>query len=355
LPDNSKSQGEELADYAEALGQLAEECAKQQPLLSPIRALERIRAVNAPESFAGLSNHRLLRLAAAASQSAALSSRAEFYPREMKAAQTLELAQGALLGTKALSVLEIQSRIHGRYPEAEPLPGRPLLDNLIHSLDIGFRWDASYLLPNGQSGAYCLPLAGQTTFATRTRTQFNFSQLGDIETVSTQEITALEREIALAIDSSRFLALTVRPRQFLEAQTKLAQSYPLKTISFDELLLRHIRQLCDGMANPPKWDVVLQADACERNSRDWQNLMRLLHRVLPAMADEIRQYDQAVLLTDPGLIARYDLVNTWLAGLRQRLLDDGLPRGLNFADCGGCPACRCLYRWGHGAQGCGQP
>ncbi|MGB5831657.1 MAG: protein kinase, partial [Thiohalocapsa sp.] len=94
IADNTEGRGEELADYAEALGQLADECAEQQPLLSPVRALERIRAVTAPDSISQLShqlsNHRLLRLAVAASQGAALSSRAEFYPRGMPAERSIE-------------------------------------------------------------------------------------------------------------------------------------------------------------------------------------------------------------------------------------------------------------------------
>ena len=156
IADNTEGRGEELADYAEALGQLADECAEQQPRLSPLRALERIRAVAAPDSFAGLSNHRLLRLAAAASQGAALSSRAELYLRGMPAERSIELAQGALLGTRVLSVDEVHARIHGRYPEAQPLPGRPKLDALMQGLDLGFAWDGSFER-GGQRGAYCLP------------------------------------------------------------------------------------------------------------------------------------------------------------------------------------------------------
>ena len=141
IADDTQGLGEALADYAEALGQLADECAEQQPLLSPVRALERIRALPAPDSFAGLRNHRLLRLAVAASQGAALSSRAEFYPKGMPAERSLELAQGALLGTPKLSVAEVQDRIQGRYPEALPLPGRRELDDLLGRLDLGFVWD----------------------------------------------------------------------------------------------------------------------------------------------------------------------------------------------------------------------
>ena len=39
------------------------------------------------------------------------------------------------------------------------------------------------------------------------------------------------------------------------------------------------------------------------------------------MADEIKAIKQPVLLTEPGLIARYNLVNTWLSDLRQHLMN----------------------------------
>ena len=328
IADNTEDRGEELADYAEALGQLGDECAELQPILSPVRALDKIRAVPAPESFVGLSNHRLLRLAAAASQSAALSSRAEFYPRGMKAAQALELAQGALLGSKALTVQEVQSRVQGRYPAAEPLPGRQQLDVLIQDLDMGFSWDASYEFPNGQKGGYCLPQAGLTMLASKTKTQYHYTQQGELDASTLQEVKALNHEINNAINSARFLALTVRPRQWQQAKDKLCNDYSLKPVSFDELLLRHLHQHCDDMANPPDWNVVLKADAADKTSRDWQNLQRFVNRVLPAMADEIKNEKQAVLLTDPGLIARYDLVNTWLNDLRQQLMNTEKVYGL---------------------------
>src|SRR5690606_24024005 len=86
-------------------------------------------------------------------------------------------------------------------------------------------------------------------------------------------------------------------------------------------LLRHLHNICDTMAKPPDWSVVLKADAAERTSRDWSNLQRLVAKALPAMAEEIRQLQRPVLLTEPGLLARYDLVNTWLMDLRKQLAD----------------------------------
>ncbi len=331
IADDRSAMGEELADYANDLGELADECAEQQPLLSPVRALEKIRAVPSPESFVGLSNHRLLRLAAAASQSAALSSRAEFYPRNMNGALALELAQGALLGSKALSVDEVKSRVAGRYPAAEILPGRPQLDSLVQDLDIGFQWDGSHQFPMGSNkgkGAYCLPNAGLTNLASTSKTQYHFTSHGELDTTSVKEIKALNQEINAAVNSARFLALTVRPRQWQQAKEKLCREYPLKHISFDELLLRHLHQHCQSMPKSPDWNVVLKADAAEPNSKNWQNLQRLVQRVLPFMADEIKNAGQPVLLTEPGLIARYELVNTWLSDLRQHLMNATEVHGL---------------------------
>jgi hypothetical protein len=110
------------------------------PPSPPIRTLEKARAIASPDGFGELGNHRLLRLAAA-SEGAALSSRAELYPRCMPARRALQLGQGTLLGSRILTVREVQGRIQGRYPEAEPLPGHPDLDAWIQALDIGFEWD----------------------------------------------------------------------------------------------------------------------------------------------------------------------------------------------------------------------
>ena len=324
IADDRNAMGEELADYSNDLGELADECAEEKPLLSPVRALEKIRAVPAPESFSGLSNHRLLRLAAAAAQNASLSSRAEFYPRNMKAALALELAQGALLGSKTLNVSDVQSRVAGRYPAAELLPGRPELDVLVQNLDLGFQWDGSYQFPMGSNkpnGAYCLPIAGLTGLASKTKTQYHYTRQGDLDGTSLKVIRTVNQEIATTVTSARFLALTVKPRQLEGVREKLCKDYPLKTISFDELLLRHLHQICESMPNSPDWSVVLKADAAEQNSKSWQNLQRLVQRALPAMADEIKSAGQPVLLTEPGLIARYDLVATWLSDLRQHLMN----------------------------------
>ncbi|MCP5414109.1 MAG: BREX system serine/threonine kinase PglW [Chromatiaceae bacterium] len=326
IADNTQGRGEELADYAEALGQLADECAEAQPLLSPIRALERVRAVAAPESFAGLSNHRLLRLAVAASQGAALSSRAEFYPRGMPAERAIELAQGALLGTPALTVDEVISRIQGRYPEAQALPGRPMLDTLVQNLELGFVWDGKHERA-GQKGAYLLPQAGLSSYASRAETTY-YTQHGADDTVVAEEVGAFDRLLRTSMDSARFLALSIRPRLRPRAAEQLQGKFGLEVVSFDQLLIEHLHELCKSMAKPPKWEVVLKADATDASSMHWSRLQMLVKKALPGIAQTILELKKPVLLVDPGLIARYRLVDTWLSELRRQFEMPPEPRAL---------------------------
>jgi hypothetical protein len=69
------------AQYAERLGARADALAQADPLLAPARLTEELKAVPSPEGDPQLMPDRLLRLAVATSQQAALSSRMELYPR----------------------------------------------------------------------------------------------------------------------------------------------------------------------------------------------------------------------------------------------------------------------------------
>src|SRR6266542_1671657 len=139
---------EELADYAASVGVVADQLAAADPLLSPAMALQRLRKVPAPTGLSPLSDHRLARLAAAASATAAVSRRIELYPRGLPAARALRLARAALLGTGTLSENDIRTRVWTRFPAAEPLPGRPALDQLL-SEAVGLEWFSGGPGPTG--------------------------------------------------------------------------------------------------------------------------------------------------------------------------------------------------------------
>ncbi len=93
----------ELAAYARRLGAEADALAIEDPLLAASRVLERLREVQAPAGTT-LNDARLVRLAAACSSRAAVSSRGELYLMGMPPDRALKLSQGAVLGQRILTV-----------------------------------------------------------------------------------------------------------------------------------------------------------------------------------------------------------------------------------------------------------
>ena len=183
----------ELASYAGKLGDEADKLAGEDPLAAPARALERLRQVF-PPSRVPIADTRLVRLAAAVSENAAVSSRQELYPRGMPAARTLKLSQGALLGVQTLTVAQIRERVESRYPEAERLPDRPELDGLLRDAGFEFSWDAA-----ARDGAGCYvsphrnPISVSSQSASISRAQTATGQVNESE-ITPEEADARQFE-----------------------------------------------------------------------------------------------------------------------------------------------------------------
>jgi hypothetical protein len=77
----------------------------------------------------------------------------------------------------------------------------------------------------------------------------------------------------------------------------------------NRLLIRHLKAHAEQRR--VKWSVVREADASPPESRDWQNLLRLVGEAMPVAETELRAGSGPLLLTYPGLLARYDQVG-WL-------------------------------------------
>src|SRR6516162_5909834 len=117
---------QELAAYADKLGQVADDLAASETLPPPLRVFQELYEVSQPPLPAGcqpFSNERLLNLAATMSKTAGVSSRQELYPRGMAAERALRLGLGALSGLGlgdgegGLSVEQIRGRLRSRYSE----------------------------------------------------------------------------------------------------------------------------------------------------------------------------------------------------------------------------------------------
>jgi len=324
------------AEYARQLGNVADTCTLVEPLMPPSRVLKALEAVKPADSVANaagqgtdanaplMASTRLLRLATSASRKAALSSRQEIYGRGMPALQALRQSLGALVGAPTLRIRELQDRVRGRYPEATPLPNRPELDRLLEEVNAPLKWSPT---ANEGSGAYLCaslgnhPTAGITTLFSRQSTYLGTSANGLRPNATEGDADALiadasaaEERLQRSLTTGGLLVLTIEPRQARHADAELMQRFgpdssttpALKRISFDTLLLKALKK--EATAANVNWNMVLRADAAEPGSRDWANLQRLVQRTLTTLKPALLNSPVPLLLTNVGLLARYNLM-----------------------------------------------
>jgi serine/threonine protein kinase len=309
------TQASEMVRYAEKLGAIADDLANQDPLVAPDRAVQRLRGAPLPEGQIGVrSDGDLLKLAVYLSSGAALSSRMEIYPKGMSALRSLRLAAGALSGSSELTVNAIRERVKGRYPESADLPDRPALDGLLDEVGLEMDW-----IPDSAEGqgAYRFRKSSQYTLSSGT-----YGTLGDhVETAplppeNEAEVRLFERKLVSAETEGAFLVLSVAPHELPRAEQVLRKKFPLELRNLDRLAISQLK--AKAAEKRIKWDVVMRADQADRNSRDWGNLAALFRMCIPDVENRLAQSDKTLLLTCPGLLARYDQMSL-LERLRDRI------------------------------------
>jgi serine/threonine protein kinase len=299
---------EELADYAASLGVVADQLAAADPLLSPAVALQRLRNVPAPTGLAPLSDHRLARLAAAASATAAVSGRIELYPRGLPAARALRLARAALLGTGTLSENDIRTRVWTRFPAAEPLPGRPALDRLLREA-VGLEWFSGGPGPNGAPLAPGFrvpppPAVAAATGVTSSGGRFRTGTTADVPDDARATAEIAQDRLERHAKAGGFLVITVRPSQQQRAISALSD-LGATPLSVDALVIGALRR--HAAAKGIKWDqAILAADAEGPAGERWGRLLTVVGDALGPVRAELLNGPDHLLLTHPGLLARYD-------------------------------------------------
>lgn len=300
------------AHYAEALGARADALAGEESLPSPLRVQEDLMAVASPEGDPIPTIDRILRLAVAASKTAALSSRQELYPRGMEPVRALKLGAGSLLGPKSLSEAQVLQRIASRYPEAAPLPRRPRLDVLLQEAGLDLVWEdhpMDGLLP-GYRPKHSLSSHASSSTMTSVRASTPASE----PTPEAERIETLERRLRGVVQDGRFLVLTVAPKHHERAAGLLVERHGLKRRSLEKLFVEALQD--EAKAVRARWDVVLRADAAEPGSRDGMNLRQLVRRIVPRLKQTLLAEREPVLLVENGLLERYEQVGL-LESLRE--------------------------------------
>lgn len=279
-----------IADYVEKLGQVADNLARLDPLPTPTRVLEDLRDISAPQEMPQLTDTRLAKLAAAISSTAAISSKLEIYPVGMAAERALKLAAGAL-GVNDLTARDIQERVISRYPEAERLPDRPALDQLLIEAGLDLVWSPNavkgkggyqFRYENNGSG-----LSSSTSFLRQSTARGNQPLPDATLSPEIADARVFENKLRRAADEGAFLALTVAPGDLLNAEAELTRRFPVEVRNLDELLIGSMHE--QGRAAGVDWNVVLRADAADSDSPEWRNLMILVGRSVPAVEKQLSE------------------------------------------------------------------
>lgn len=315
---------QELAVYAEKLGQVADQLAAADPLATPIRVFQELYEVQQPTQPPGcqpFSNERLVNLAAAMSQGAAVSSRQEVYPRGMAAERALRLGIGALSGLgvgeteKGFSIEQIRERVRSRYPAAEPLPDRPELDALLHKVGLDVRWDAEAKLYQRREPGILVTSGSSIPRRRPTATSARHAEV----TPDMADARAFQERLQHAYKDGGFLVLTVRPSRMRFAEQELMRRFDLERVSFDDLLVDLLRE--EARELEVDWSYVEEADGAQPASVAWNDMLDLSRRVTPKIVNNLLSRRSHILLVHPGLIARYDQM-TILETLRDKVGHD---------------------------------
>ena len=318
-----------LADYAAALGQRADEMAAEDPLVPPARVIEMLREVPLPPEAEPMSDARLVRLAAAASQGAALSSRQEIYPRNMDAGRAIKLSHGGLVGVASLTPDQIRQRITSRYPLAAPLPPRPELDKLLVDAGLQLVWD-----PDRAGGAYVSTARSVLSVTDSSGTPHRYSTLLRSSAATptphvnpafvppeVAEAQQFEDRLLYAQKHGSFLALTVPIKLYDRAREELAARFAGRQVDLESVFVDALKQSAHEVG--ADWQIVVDADAAAPNTADWRNLNQLIaSKVIPKVEAALLSGDttQTTLAYNLDWLARYGQV-VMLPRIQQAVLN----------------------------------
>ncbi|MCK9795951.1 BREX system serine/threonine kinase PglW [Isoptericola sp. 4D.3] len=243
---------------------------------------------------------RLLRLAAAASQTAAVSGFQELYPTSLETKAALEHAMRGKPGRR-IPQMAVRRTVSARFPHlAHPLPSASdKLDALMREL---------YPDLVNRHGIY--EPKDTTLFSAGTSSTTQFAP------TPAAEVT---RRLADSIDRHSALTLTVAPKRYTAAVRALAATFNVEVLDVAELVVSATKEQIEKAGGI--WSGLLGYDALDRDSKQWKGLEGVVQRSVEPVLTSRLDSARPLLLTNAGPLVRYGM-STLLA----TLLDTGTRR-----------------------------
>ncbi|MCB9660513.1 MAG: protein kinase [Sandaracinaceae bacterium] len=320
---------QEHGDAIRRLAKAADRLAARSVLASPDQVQQDLAEAAKGSPFASLDPARLVALAADASGAAACSSRLEIYPRGMSVERALELVHSSGIFRHGLRPEHVLARVRARFPDAAPLPPRPALDALVGAF--GLVWDPEQLHYTTRSAHLHTSLStelhshtqiGTTSVApsrpsgvppSAPRRAPTPAKKVDAHARKSREF---DEQLRIAVDRRLFRVVGVNVNHALLAERALAARLGVTPTALDTELLRMLsvkmREFEVDEAD------VHDIDREGPGGPDWGEFCGLVASAADALADRLfpregqaapeeREDAPPLLLTRPGLIARYEL------------------------------------------------
>jgi hypothetical protein len=214
----------------------------------------------------------------------------------MSAERALKFSATAL--GPGLDPTELIGRVAARYPAAQPLPSRTELDALVEAVDLWFDPSRNiYRRKNEQHRT-----ANDTRYVNQTRvSQLTPQSISDREV----EIGDFDDRVRSCIESKGLLVLGVPTDVAQEAAEALVRRFGFVRESFDARLFGALdRMIATNEIDP---SVVEETDANGRIDDDWRTLVQLAVDAASDVARLLLPPKAPLLITEPGLIHRYQL------------------------------------------------
>lgn len=317
-----------LLYYAQQLGRVADRLAKLDTLPTATTVLTELTAVTPPSETVEWDERRLVVVAAAASRNAGATPRLEVYPRDLPLVRALRLTQAGLVrwipgvpdaDQPGLPPSEVQERVRARFPELLNERGeRTLLSGgrLTKALrDAGFDLVLStrqstgtlrYLPRRSDIASSFLSSEGRRQ-ATATISARRYSD--DAENAGAW---AAEERLLASARRDGFRVLTVRTALTRDAVRELTSDrFGARPVSVTELFLEALHDLVDARPKPT-WETILRADVAPPGSKGAMKFAEYARTAWAAVEPRVGELLSVagslspVLLTDAGVLARYD-------------------------------------------------
>jgi hypothetical protein len=137
-----------------------------------------------------------------------------------------------------------------------------------------------------------------------------------------QEAREFEERLRLAASRKLFRVLEVNCAFADEAARRLARDLGLVEVSLDRAILRAADAVTREWEIPDP-EVLSDADRAGPSGPDWANLRELMQESAARVVREVVAKNESVLLTQPGMLARYRLDGVLTTLLEATQKDDG--------------------------------